>query len=205
MTNKTEYTVNNFSAVNEFIDEENRYAKHFRKFKIASLFKKYAIYGSLLIVAISLLILSLGIAYWLYNNQPAQLIKISSSSVTQINNEDELKELKKLAEDNKIDDLDQIQKIDQEYVIFKIQSFILENEDFAEVHTGWRYKPDDLNYPYLQYCYLSIPSKPNSSISMTIQLAKKMKFEDIVDAQYNENEINYFDFESAKSQCIFKY
>ena len=173
MTNKTEYTVNNFSAVNEFIDEENRYAKHFRKFKIASLFKKYAIYGSLLIVAISLLILSLGIAYWLYNNQPAQLIKISSSSVTQINNEDELKELKKLAEDNKIDDLDQIQKIDQEYVIFKIQSFILENEDFAEVHTGWRYKPDDLNYPYLQYCYLSIPSKPNSSISMTIQLAKK--------------------------------
>ena len=205
MTNKTEYTVNNFSAVNEFIDEENRYAKHFRKFKIASLFKKYAIYGSLLIVAISLLILSLGIAYWLYNNQPAQLIKISSSSVTQINNEDELKELKKLAEDNKIDDLDQIQKIDQEYVIFKIQSFILENEDFAEVHTGWRYKPDDLNYPYLQYCYLSIPSKPNSSISMTIQLAKKMEFEDIVDAQYNENEINYFDFESAKSQCIFKY
>lgn len=205
MTNKTEYTVNNFSAVNEFIDEENRYAKHFRKFKIASLFKKYTIYGSLLIVAISLLILSLGIAYWLYNNQPAQLIKISSSSVTQINNEDELKELKKLAEDNKIDDLDQIQKIDQEYVIFKIQSFILENEDFAEVHTGWRYKPDDLNYPYLQYCYLSIPSKPNSSISMTIQLAKKMKFEDIVDAQYNENEINYFDFESAKSQCIFKY
>ena len=205
MTNKTEYTVNNFSAVNEFIDEENRYAKHFRKFKIASLFKKYAIYGSLLIVAISLLILSLGIAYWLYNNQPAQLIKISSSSVTQINNEDELKELKKLAEDNKIDDLDQIQKIDQEYVIFKIQSFILENEDFAEVHTGWRYKPDDLNYPYLQYCYLSIPSKPNSSISMTIKLAKKMKFEDIVDAQYNENEINYFDFESAKSQCIFKY
>ena len=205
MTNKTEYTVNNFSAVNEFIDEENRYAKHFRKFKIASLFKKYAIYGSLLIVAISLLIWSLGIAYWLYNNQPAQLIKISSSSVTQINNEDELKELKKLAEDNKIDDLDQIQKIDQEYVIFKIQSFILENEDFAEVHTGWRYKPDDLNYPYLQYCYLSIPSKPNSSISMTIQLAKKMKFEDIVDAQYNENEINYFDFESAKSQCIFKY
>tara|TARA_B100001027_G_C16143179_1_gene274610 strand:+ start:77 stop:694 length:618 start_codon:yes stop_codon:yes gene_type:complete len=205
MTNKTEYTVNNFSAVNEFIDEENRYAKHFRKFKIASLFRKYAIYGSLLIVAISLLILSIGIAYWLYNNQPAQLIKISSSSVTQINNEDELKELKKLAEDNKIDDLDQIQKIDQEYVIFKIQSFILENEDFAEVHTGWRYKPDDLNYPYLQYCYLSIPSKPNSSISMTIQLAKKMKFEDIVDAQYNENEINYFDFESAKSQCIFKY
>lgn len=205
MTNKTEYNVNNFSAVNEFIDEENRYAKHFRKFKIASLFRKYAIYGSLLIVAISLLILSIGIAYWLYNNQPAQLIKISSSSVTQINNEDELKELKKLAEDNKIDDLDQIQKIDQEYVIFKIQSFILENEDFAEVHTGWRYKPDDLNYPYLQYCYLSIPSKPNSSISMTIQLAKKMKFEDIVDAQYNENEINYFDFESAKSQCIFKY
>ena len=205
MTNKTEYTVNNFSAVNEFIDEENRYAKHFRKFKIASLFRKYAIYGSLLIVAISLLILSIGIAYWLYNNQPAQLIKISSSSVTQINNEDELKELKKLAEDNKLDDLDQIQKIDQEYVIFKIQSFILENEDFAEVHTGWRYKPDDLNYPYLQYCYLSIPSKPNSSISMTIQLAKKMKFEDIVDAQYNENEINYFDFESAKSQCIFKY
>lgn len=205
MTNKTEYTINNFSAVNEFIDEENRYAKHFRKFKIASLFRKYAIYGSLLIVTISLLILSIGIAYWLYNNQPAQLIKISSSSVTQINNEDELKELKKLAEDNKIDDLDQIQKIDQEYVIFKIQSFILENEDFAEVHTGWRYKPDDLNYPYLQYCYLSIPSKPNSSISMTIQLAKKMKFEDIVDAQYNENEINYFDFESAKSQCIFKY
>ena len=96
------------------------------------LYSKYAIYGSLLIVAISLLILSLGIAYWLYNNQPAQLIKISC--VTQINNEDELKELKKLAEDNKIDDLDQIQKIDQEYVIFKIQSFILENEDFAEVH-----------------------------------------------------------------------
>ena len=205
MTNKTEYTVNNFSAVNEFIDQENRYAQHFRKFKIASLFKKYAIYGSLLIVAIALLILSIGIAYWLYNNQPAQLIKISSNSVTQINNEDELEELKKLAEDNKIDDLDQIQKIDQEYVIFKIQSFILENEDQAEVHTGWRYKPNDLNYPYLQYCYLSIPSKPNSSITMTIQLAQKLKFEDIVDAQYNENEINYFDFEAAKSQCIFKY
>ena len=73
------------------------------------------------------------------------------------------------------------------------------------MHTGWRYKPNDLNYPYLQYCYLSIPSKPNSSITMTIQLAQKLKFEDIVDAQYNENEINYFDFEAAKSQCIFKY
>ena len=30
-TNKTEYSISNFNAVNDFIDEENRYASHFRK------------------------------------------------------------------------------------------------------------------------------------------------------------------------------
>ena len=41
-TNQTEYTISNFTAVNDFIDEEKKYASHFRKFKIARLFKRYA-------------------------------------------------------------------------------------------------------------------------------------------------------------------
>ena len=71
------------------------------------------------------------------------------------------------------------------------------------MHTGWRYKPDDLNYPYLQYYFIDTRFKFFNIYDNST--CKKMKFEDIVDAQYNENEINYFDFESAKSQCIFKY
>ena len=204
--NKTEYSINNFTAVNDFIDEEKRYASHFRKFKIARLFKRYALYSSLLILSLAILILFVGITYWLLQSKPNQIFKSTTTNITNYDLKNNLEELKKLVEKNSSPNVtNEIISVEEEYVIFRYEDFELENGGSASVHTGWKFKPENLDFPYRQYCYLSLPSNIKSSISMKVDLMNKFGFDSPIETDFDNSIVDYYDFESAKSKCNFKY
>ena len=205
-TNQTEYTISNFTAVNDFIDEEKKYASHFRKFKIARLFKRYALYSSLLIVSLAILILFVGITYWLLQSKPNQIFKSTTTNITNYDLKNNLEELKKLVENNSSPNVtNEIINVEEEYVIFRRENFELENGDSSSVHTGWKFKPENLDFPYFQYCYLSLPSNVDSSISMTVVLMNKSGSDSLIETDFDNSIVGYYDFESAKSKCNFKY
>ena len=204
-TNKTEYSISNFNAVNDFIDEENRYASHFRKYKIARLFKRYALYTSLFILSVAILILFAGIAYWLWHAQPNQIFKSTTTNVTNYNLKDDSEELKELLNDIEANSGEISQSIEKEFVIFQSQSYELENGDLTSVHTGWSFKPEELSYPYQQYCYLSLKSKTSTADYDRVNLMDKFGIENPVEVEFDSNKVGYYDFEAAKSKCIFKY
>ena len=203
--NQTEYKISNFNAVNDFIDEEKRYASHFRKYKIARLFKRYALYTSLFILSVAILILFAGIAYWLWHAQPNQIFKSTTTNVTNYNLKDDIAELKDLLNDIEANSGEIPKSIEKEFVIFQSQSYELENGDQAEVFTGWKFKPDELDYPYRQYCYLSLDSKTNTSDFDNVNLINKFGIENEVEVEFASNKVSYYDFEAAKSKCIFNY
>ena len=48
--------------------EEEKYSKQFRKIQTARLFKRYSLYGSLVIISLAILTLCIGTVNWLKNN-----------------------------------------------------------------------------------------------------------------------------------------
>ena len=82
MSNKKEFTINNYSAMNKFAEDEVAYANQASRIHNARAFGIYAKYISLILLAAGLLLLFIGVFYWLYAVKPSQLAYIENNYST---------------------------------------------------------------------------------------------------------------------------
>jgi hypothetical protein len=211
VNNKTKYIENKYDAVNDFIDEENRYAMHFRKYKTANLFKIYALYASLVILVLAFLILFSAISYWFYKEKPEHIF----NTVNYYNTDDSAIKLLELSKEAIAKDeqtlniisgevIQVVNKVHDEYVIFKLSTVTI-NKVLYDVTTGWKYKKDEFKYPYRQYCYLDYPYKDLDKVNIYLLYKDgKEKIKPYINDRRNKMLLNDYDFEEASKKCIFK-
>lgn len=192
-----------FSAVNNFIDEESRRVKQVRRRRTANIFKKYLLYFSLLLISIGIFIVFLALSYWLFFDKPNQIVKVDGDQTYNTSNynlsqdidrlEQIVKDQKKLNETEKIE-----QNVKEEYIIFRSREVLLSNNFKAEIHTGYKFKPENINYPYSQYCYFH--NKERVWIDLMQKEGKKLP----TSYSSNNQSVSLEDFNKAKSFCIFR-
>ena len=71
---QVEYETQNFNSLNNAIDDEHRKAINKIKIQKSFVFKRYMVYGSIFLLSISVLILSIGFIWWLLDERPQNLI-----------------------------------------------------------------------------------------------------------------------------------
>ena len=210
---ETKYTTSNYIAVNKFIDNEYDRSRDKIKFQRSLIFRRYAIYGSLLILALSLLIFSIFFAHWLFKSTPENIISnVKNEYVTNTYNLDEdIAILKKLVQDIESENQSYSDQEGEKIVIneafthFRMIKLTLESGRNSDVVTGIKYNPDNLSSPTKQYCYVELYGGK-----------KRISF-DIAD-KFNKQNINYLsydissmkdlisrkDFIEAKRLCKFR-
>jgi len=206
MTNsKTEYSISNFSHVNDFIEEEEKFAQQFRKIQTARLFKRYALYGSLIIISLAILTLCIGIVYWLKTNSLNYLIGektvVENYNLSNTDAKTLLEDLKKQQEDSIVYQ----QSITKEFTIFHSKQHTLNDNTPVNIHVGWNFSLDDFDYPYEQYCYLSLPMKKGKSEH--IPLINKIGKEEPKERPYARNNLDILDINHIFRVCrsMFEY
>ena len=155
MTNsKTEYSISNFSHVNDFIEEEEKFAQQFRKIQTARLFKRYALYGSLIIISLAILTLCIGTVYWLKTNDLNYLIGektiVENYNLSNTDAKAFLEDLKNQQEESIV----YKNSVTKKFTIFQSKQFTLNDNTSVTIHVGWNFNPENFDYPYEQYCYL---------------------------------------------------
>ena len=192
-----------FSAVNNFIDEESRRVKQVRRRRTVNIFKKYLLYFSLLFISIGIFILFLALSYWLFFDKPNQIVKVDGDQTYNTSNynlsqdidrlEQIVKDQKKLNETEKIE-----QNVKEEYIIFRSREVLLSNNFKAEIVTGYKFKPENINYPHRQYCYFL--NKERVWINLMEKIGKKFP----TPYSSNNQSVSLDDFNKAKSFCNFR-
>tara|TARA_B110000259_G_C13971521_1_gene384944 strand:- start:702 stop:1346 length:645 start_codon:yes stop_codon:yes gene_type:complete len=208
------YTTSNYVAVNKFIDNEYDRSRDKIKFQRSIIFRRYAIYGSLLILALSLLIFSIFFAHWLFKSKPENIVSnVKNEYITNnYNLEEELDTLKKIIEENKIQNTSSTEtnvnksefkthRITDQFFHFKSISIQLESGINTDVSTGMVYSPDEVTYPYSQYCYIMIDK-------YWVDLADKSGKQNYINDTYNQNLLSKYisrsDFNKSQKLCRFK-
>ena len=204
--NKTEYSISNFSAVNNFIEEEEKYSKQFRKIQTARLFKRYSLYGSLVIISLAILTLCIGTVYWLKNNDLNYLI--GGKTVVEnynLSNTDAKKILENLNEQQE-DSFVYLNSITKKITIFFSKQLIFQDGTNTNIHVGWNFKLDNFEYPNYQYCYLDIPTE-QGEWEDSLDLMYKNKKEEPKEHLKARDNLSVFDFNNAIGICrsLFKY
>ena len=75
-TNIPESVDSDFSAVNNFVIEEQRRVKQIRRYRSSQILKRNLIYITLFLISLGLLVFLLSLAYWFYTEKPSQIIKV---------------------------------------------------------------------------------------------------------------------------------
>ena len=195
-----------FSAVNDFITEEQRRVKQIRRYRSSKILKRNLIYSALFLISLGLLIFLLSLAYWFYQERPKHIINIEGDegavtyNTTNYNIEDKLEVIEELIrlnkeKDKKNETMTNQQSVTEEYVIFRHRNITL-SDYTTKVVTGWVFDPKNIDYPHEQYCYVDYKN------NQTIWLQKKKGKSMPTDRIYNSN-LSRGDTLKAKSLCVW--
>ena len=193
-----------FSAINNAVSEDYRRVKQIRRYRSSRILKRNIVNLCLLLLTIGLVIFLISLAYWFYNNNPKQIIKIEGDETYNTTNynikedinklEQIIKDQKKFNEEKKINP----NQIKEEFVIFQRRSITLSNGYPTSVHTGYKFKPNNIDYPFQQYCYVN--NKDRVMIDLMNKEGKSLP------TSYSSvgQAISSSDFKKAKSYCNFR-
>ena len=210
---QTEYELQNFNALNNAIDDEHQKSLNKTKLQKSHTFKRYMIYSSLFMFALALLILVAGFIYWLIKDKPKNLITNNEYITNNYELEKNISQLEKIIERNKefndsnteiIENSNttqaESQKIQEEYFLFRTLDMNLTDGNIIKVNTGLVYDPEDIDFPYRQYCYSIVDN-------YWVDLANKDGTSNKINLSYNNDYINIIDmddFIKAQNYCRFK-
>ncbi len=203
-TNIPESIDSDFSAVNNFVIEEQRRVKQIRRYRSSQILKRNLIYITLFLISLGLLVFLLSLAYWFYNEKPSQIIKVDGNqtyNTTNYNLREDINKLEKIINDQK--KFNQQKKINpnqvtEEFIVFQERKFNLSNGFKVSVHTGYKFKPNEIDYPYHQYCYLM--NQDRVMVDLRFKDGKAQPYP----ASINTKAINLSDFNKAQSYCNFR-
>lgn len=212
---QTEYEIQDFEAINNAINDEHQKSLNKIKERRSLFFKRYMIYGSLFLFAISILLLSIGFIYWFISEKPKNLISKNEYITNNYELEKNISQLEKIIERNKtyeenntetIINNDQIvnQIIKEEFYLFKTLEYQMSNSKTIKISTGQIFDPDKIEFPSRQYCYTMIE---DNEVEVRIFLSNKDAKNNKIDTNYKNNYknlINYSDFRNAQTYCRFK-
>ena len=210
---QTEYEHQNFNALNNAIDDEHQKSLNKIKIQKSNTFKRYMIYSSWFMFALALLILVAGFIYWLINDQPKNLITNNEYITNNYELEKNISQLEEIIERNKEynqnnteiienSDVNEVENkiIREEFYLFRYIDMELSNGSEVSVDTGMIYDPEDIDFPYRQYCYTIIDRT-------RVELANKNGVNNKVNLSYTNDNIGVIsldDFIKAQNYCRFK-
>lgn len=210
---QTEYELQNFNALNNAINDEHQKSLNKIKLQKSHTFKRYMIYSSLFMFALALLILVAGFIYWLIEDKPKNLITNNEYITNNYELEKNISQLEKIIERNKEFDSSNTeiiensnfteannQVIQEDYYLFRSLDMNLSSGDEITVYTGLVYDPEDIDFPFRQYCY-TISNK------VWIDLANKESTANKINLSYDNDNIGIIslnDFIKAQNFCRFK-
>lgn len=197
--NQDSYTTNDFSAVNQFIDDEKSFAQSFHSRIKSEYLRTALLYLSIVIVSIGLFLMFAAYAYHLYKSEKVIVEEriITETSPNKKSNIpfDEIEKNKDRNDLNQ-DLYRQESQVKKDYHIFSRNYFIDSNNISREVITGNVFKKDEYDKPYSKFCYLYSSVVPNFRIELYTS-GEKLFY----DAAYKDY-ISYEDFYSAQSKCL---
>jgi len=193
-----------FSAINNAVTEDYRRVKQIRRYRSSRILKRNIVNLCLLLLTIGLVIFLISLAYWFYNNDPKQIIKIEGDetyNTTNYNIKEDINKLEQIIKDQK--KINKQQKINpdqvkEKFIVFQERSITLSNGYRTSVHTGYKFKPNKIDYPYEQYCYMH--NKDRVWIDLMNKKGKNLPTSHSSSGQ----PINSSDFKKAKSYCNFR-
>lgn len=210
---QTEYELQNFNALNNAINDEHQKSLNKIKLQKSHTFKRYMIYSSLFMFALALLILVAGFIYWLIEDKPKNLITNNEYITNNYELEKNISQLEKIIERNKEFDKSNTeiiensnftevnnQVIQEDYYLFRSLDMNLSSGDEITVYTGLVYDPENIDFPFRQYCY-TILNK------VWIDLANKESTANKINLSYDNDNIGIIslnDFIKAQNFCRFK-
>jgi hypothetical protein len=197
--NQDSYSTNDFSAVNQFIDDEKSFAQSFHSRIKSEYLRTALLYLSIVIVSIGLFLMFAAYAYHLYKSEK---VIVEERIVTETSPDkksdipfDEIEKNKE--RDNLNQDLySQESQVKKDYFIFSVNYFIDSNNISREVTTGNAFQKDEYDKPYSKFCYVYSAVLPNFRINL---------YDDGEKLFYNgtyKDYISYEDFYSAQSKCL---
>ncbi len=210
---QTEYELQNFNALNNAIDDEHQKSLNKIKLQKSHTFKKYMIYSSLFLFALALLILVVGFIYWLINDKPKNLITNNEYITNNYELEKNISQLEEIIKRNKeyqesnteiIENSNYSeannQVITEEFYLFRYIDMDLTNGSEVSVHTGLVFNPEDIDFPYRQYCYIMMDK-------FRVELANKQGKSNKINLSYDNDYIGIIsldDFIKAQNYCRFR-
>lgn len=213
--NRAEYEIQNFDALNNAIDDEHQ--KSFYKIKLqkSNVFKRYMLYGSLFLFALSLLVLISGFIYWLINDRPNNLLTKNEYITNNYQLEKNISQLEKIIERNKEYDQNNSEQksngnisnqiIKEEFYLYKFMDFEMSNNILLEVITGQVFDPDKIDFPRSQFCYTKIFN--NQGQEVRVNLSDKIGLNSITNLDYSNSYkdlLKLSDFNQAQQYCKFR-
>jgi hypothetical protein len=202
-TNIPQSVDSDFSAVNNFVIEEQRRAKQIRRYRSSQILKSNLIYIALFLISLGLLVFLLSLAYWFYYEKPSQIIKVDGNqtyNTTNYNLREDINKLEQIIKDQKkFNQQKQINpnQVTEEFIVFQGKDFLLSSGFNTVVQTGYKFTPDKIDYPYSQFCYMY--KKGRVRIDLMYKNGKSQAYSAI-----NYKEISTTDFNKAKSYCNFR-
>lgn len=210
---QTEYELQNFNALNNAIDDEHQKSLNKIKLQKSYTFRRYMVYSSLFLFALALLILVIGFIYWLIKDSPRNLITNNEYITNNYELEKNISQLEKIIERNKeyqesnteiIENSNfsetKNQIIKEEYYLFRYIDMKLSNGSVVSVQTGLIYNPENIDFPYSQYCYTLVDR-------FKVDLANKNGTSNKINLNYDNDYvgiINFNDFTKAQNFCKFQ-
>ncbi len=203
-TNIPESVDSDFSAVNNFVIEEQRRVKQIRRYRSSQILKRNLIYITLFLISLGLLVFLLSLAYWFYTEKPSQIIKVDGDqtyNTTNYNLREDINKLEKIIKDQKkFNEQNKMNpnQVNEEFIVFQDRKLTLSNGFIANIYTGYKFKPDKIDYPYQQFCYFI------NKDSVWVRLMNKNGKSKPYPAPINTRAVKKTDFDKAKSYCNFR-
>ena len=175
-------TSNDYSVINRYVDNVLERHKDLLSFRRANRLR-------IILLALSAVLIAIGVALFLYFWGLAILEKAKKAPSQQSTIEDIIKS-SDVPADNRTN---QAKQVTVEYVIFKTVSL-----SEGAVVSGWRYDPDDPSVPKYQYCYFDISA--GGPHSKNTHLASKLRDESVIWERDVSSDLRRL----AKSHCKFQ-
>ncbi len=192
------YEINDFSAVNQFIDDEKKFAQSFRS-KIRAAYIRMGLMSlSIFIVCLGVFLLLAAYAYHIYKSEKViEKVIVEERVIMENSPKVPFKEIESNRDFNDTNNVttgskDQVKK---DYYIFSSQTFIDTKNIEQTVHTGNVFKKNEYDKPYHKFCYVDVGFPP-TKISLYSD-SEKLTY----DSSYRSY-ISSTDFQRAQGKCL---
>lgn len=192
------YEINDFSAVNQFIDDEKKFAQSFRS-KIRAAYIRMGLMSlSIFIVCFGVFLLLAAYAYHIYKSEKViEKVIVEERVIMENSPEVPFKEIESNRDFNDTNNVtpESNEQVKKDYHIFSSQTFIDSKNTKLEVQTSNVFKKDEYDKPYNKYCYLQV-GYPPASIDLYSNNQK---------LRYNSSYSSYIsktDFQRAQGKCL---